>query len=323
MDGRGRLAQSLTRKDGRFLFGNFLSRFSGAALQKFGRVHRLARRWIAPLVELHPPRGAGGIAAAVLLLASAWYGAVKGGHLAEMTAQFHNLCDDLAGAAGLRVSTLTLTGERQLGREDILSQAAITGRTALPCFDAAAARRKLIANPWIAEATVLKLYPGGLRIDIAERAAVALWQKDGAVSVIAADGTVLEPFAAHRFAALPLIVGKGAAFAANDMLTLVGRYPAVRDEVEALVMVAERRWNLRLRNGIDVRLPENDIEAALQTLVRLDREQKVLSRDIVAIDLRQLDRVTVRLSEGAAQAREDAIKELLKDKMPKKKGGSA
>jgi cell division protein FtsQ len=83
-------------------------------------------------------------------------------------------------------------------------------------------------------------------------------------------------------------------------------------------MVADRRWNLRLKNGIDVRLPETNVEQALDRLVALDREKKILSRDILAIDLRLPDRVTVRLSDAAAAAREEA----LKDKK-KKKGGEA
>ena len=74
-----------------------------------------------------------------------------------------------------------------------------------------------------------------------------------------------------------------------------------------------------LKNGIDVRLPEADVEQALDTLVKLDRDNKILSRDIAAIDLRLPDRVTVQLSDEAAAARAEA----LKAKSPKKKGGAA
>jgi cell division protein FtsQ len=68
-----------------------------------------------------------------------------------------------------------------------------------------------------------------------------------------------------------------------------------------------------------IRLPESDVEHALDTLVALDREKKLLSRDITTIDLRLPDRVTVRLSDEAAQARDDA----LKPKAVKRKGGAA
>ena len=139
------------------------------------------------------------------------------------------------------------------------------------------------------------------------------------MSVIADDGTVLEPFVAPSLIRLPLVVGRGAETRAKEFLALLDRYPQLRDLVRAAVLVGERRWNLRLKNGIDVRLPETDVAAALERLVALDREKNLITRDIVAIDLRLPDRVTVRLSDAAAQARADA----LKDKKPKKKGGAA
>jgi cell division protein FtsQ len=99
---------------------------------------------------------------------------------------------------------------------------------------------------------------------------------------------------------------------------LLEPYPALRETVLAAVLVGERRWNLRLKNGIDVELPETDAASALERFVTLDRQKNLVTRDILVIDLRLPDRVTVRLSDAAAQARSDA----LKDK-PKKKGGSA
>jgi cell division protein FtsQ len=100
---------------------------------------------------------------------------------------------------------------------------------------------------------------------------------------------------------------------------VIARYPAIRDQMRASILIAERRWNLRLKNGIDVRLPEDGFERALETLAGLDRDKKLLSRDITAVDLRLPDRASVRLSDAAAQARE----EMLKKKFPKKKGGDA
>jgi cell division protein FtsQ len=138
------------------------------------------------------------------------------------------------------------------------------------------------------------------------------------VSVIAEDGAVLEPWVSRRFAALPLVVGKGAESRAKDFLLLLSRYPQVRSAVRAIVYVGERRWNLRLNDGLDVRLPEQGLEEALALLSKLDQEDHLFSRDITAIDLRLPDRITVRLSDDAAKARED----LLKDKKTTKRKGS-
>ena len=87
----------------------------------------------------------------------------------------------------------------------------------------------------------------------------------------------------------------------------------------ASVLIGERRWNLRLKNGVNVRLPEAGVARALDQLAALDREKNLLARDISLVDLRLPDRVTLRLSESVAQAREEA----LKAKRSKPKGGSA
>jgi cell division protein FtsQ len=198
----------------------------------------------------------------------------------------------------------------------VLTTAGVTGRASLLFLDADTARERLMANPWIADAAVLKLYPDRLQITITERQAFALWQEDGRVSVIAADGTVLEPFVEDRYLGLPLVVGRGAEQQAKDFLAIVARYPDIGAVLHASVLIAQRRWNLRLNNGIDVRLPEGNVAQALDRLVTLDREKKLLSRDIVAVDLRLPDRVSVRLSDAATQARDNA----LKDKKKKKAG---
>jgi cell division protein FtsQ len=280
-------------------------------------IGRLLHRALQPLADFHLPRGAGAAASALLVGGSLIYGTVAGGHVSLVNEQIEALRDAAANAAGFNIASIALTGEKQVSREDVLTAAGITGRTSLLFLDADSARRKLKANPWISEATVLKLYPDRLQIGITERQAFALWQKNGQLSVIAEDGTVLEPYVARRFTGLPLVVGPGARERAKEILALIDRHPEISPSVAAAVLVAQRRWNLRLKNGLDIRLPETDVDNALATLVNLDREKKLLSRDITAIDLRLPDRVTVRLSDEAAQARED----LLKPKS-KRKGGA-
>jgi cell division protein FtsQ len=335
MDGGGRLDQSLTRSGpglevtaadqaGTSLDAPHLPRAHNAVRR--GRTDRLAwltsyrrlmARWALRSVKLPPP-GIGIAASILLLVATLGYGAVAGGHVAEVGDWLKNARDEVANTAGFRIAAIALSGQKEVSREDILTTAGVTAHTSLLFLDAVAARTRLLANPWIADAAVLKLYPDRLQITVTERQAFALWQKDGRVSVIAADGTVLETLVENRYVGLPLVVGRGAQRQAKDFLTILDRYPDIRSVLRASVLVAERRWNLRLNNGIDVRLPEANVEQALDRLVALDHEKKLLSRDIVAVDLRLADRVTVRLSDAAAQARDEANKD-----KKKKKGGDA
>lgn len=265
------------------------------------------------------PRGIGLAATAVVLVGAVVLGVAKGNHADDVLGALSNTRNAAANSVGFRITSVAITGRKQLTQDEILAVGGVNGRSSLLFLDAAAVRDKLKADPWIGDATVRKLYPGELQIDVTERTPYALWQENGRVSVIAEDGTVLEPYVARRFVSLPLVVGKGAETRARDFLTLLGQYPRVRSAVKAIVFVGERRWNLRLADGIDVRLPEQDVEKALAALTRYDKEDNLFSRDITAIDMRLPDRLTVRLSEDAAKARDD----LFKDKKSKKKAGDA
>jgi cell division protein FtsQ len=115
-----------------------------------------------------------------------------------------------------------------------------------------------------------------------------------------------------------MVVGAGADVKARQFLAIIDGFPAIRDQLQASILVADRRWNLRLKNGINIRLPEEDIATALTTLLALDRDKKLLSRDIDVVDLRLPDRVTVRLSDDAYNARAEVLKP-----KPKRKAGDA
>ncbi len=127
--------------------------------------------------------------------------------------------------------------------------------------------------------------------------------------VISADGKVIVDHLDARFQHLPLLVGRGAEDRAREIVGLLNDHPDVAKAVRAAVLVAERRWTLVLKNGIDVRLPDTDLDRAMVDLARLDAERRIMTRDVAVIDMRVPDRVSVRLSEDAMKAHEAALKE--------------
>jgi cell division protein FtsQ len=325
MDGAGRLARSLRSLGPQ---ADLKAAAIGAAIllrERLGlnraaakpSLERAPPHWLIALFERHLPNRAGVAATVLILLGSAGFGIVKGGHVEELTSALSDTRNAIANSAGFRITAVAINGRKQLTQDEVLGIGGVNGRSSLLFLDAAAVRDKLKANPWIAEATVLKLYPGQLQIDITERSAFALWQQAGRLSVIADDGAVLEPYLSRRFLSLPLVVGKGAETRARDFLALLARYPQVHTATRAVIFVGERRWNLRLKDGLDIRLPENDVGNALAALSKLDKEERLFSRDIVAVDMRLPDRLTVQLSEDSAKAREELFKK------SKKKAGDA
>lgn len=248
------------------------------------------------------------------------YGVVLGGHVEEAREFVVDIGDAAANVAGFKVKQVNLSGQNHVTPQEILATAGIKSTTSILFVDADATRAELEALPWIASASVRKIYPDRIDIAIVEREAYALWQINGQIRVIARDGMPIAPYSDDpRYVNLPIVVGEGAQKRVVEIVETLARVPALRDQVRAAILVADRRWTLKLRNGIDVRLPEDGLDKALLQLADLDREKRLLTRDITIVDLRLPDRVVVRLSDAAADAR----MQMLKAKAKAKKGGPA
>jgi cell division protein FtsQ len=133
---------------------------------------------------------------------------------------------------------------------------------------------------------------------------------------VSVDGTVIDGLRDTRYLKLPHVVGPGARLRVKEYVEILENVPEFRSQIRAGVLVSERRWNLKLNNGVEVKLPEAAPADALRQLVKLDKESQVLAKDIIAVDLRIPGRVAFRLSEEAATARIDDFAK----RLPKIKG---
>src|SRR5579875_3739476 len=141
--------------------------------------------------------------------------------------------DIIAKALGFSIKAVTISGERELKEQDLLAVAEISPRNSLLFLDAAKIRERLQRLPLVKEAVVTKLYPDRLLIEIEERQPFALWQCDGNVQIVAADGVPLAAMRDQRFIHLPLVVGPGANERLNQYLALFDAAGGLREHIVA------------------------------------------------------------------------------------------
>ena len=239
-------------------------------------------------------RSAIGFAAAVALTGiaglgvSGWFGrqverAVQGAY--AMTAE-----------AGLAVQDVLVVGRARTDRDEILGALGVERGAPILGFDPHAAKARLEKLPWVRQVIVERRLPGLLFVELQEREPMAIWQLKGKLAVIDREGNVIAGAKVSRFAELPLVVGEDAPEHAADLLHIIESEPDLGGLVKAAIRVGGRRWNLRLRGGIDVALPEADSAAAWAQLAGIERSQGLLKRDVSMIDLRLPDRLIVRTS---------------------------
>ena len=207
----------------------------------------------------------------------------------------------LGAKAGLTVREIDVALEGGRNTPEELLRTAIGVRRGDPTlgFSPQGARERLETIAWVESARVERLLPGTIRVVVKERQPFALWQRDNRFAVIDAGGRVLTTENAVRFTGLPLVVGAGAEQGAAPMIALLRGAAEVDERVQALVRVGERRWNLKLRNGTDVMLPEGHEAAAVARLAELQASKALLDRPLAAIDMRQGDKLVLRPPPGA------------------------
>jgi cell division protein FtsQ len=210
---------------------------------------------------------------------------------------------------GFEVKALHLQGASPAAHDEIIAAAAIRRDQPILTLDLDAIRKRVEAIGWVEEARVVRLLPDTMVIYVKEQAPAAVWQQDGVLHVIDAQGKIINEADPARYPQLPFLVGAGANEAAGlnlsdgtDILSLIKARPRLAERLEALVRVDGRRWDLRLKDGAIVQLPAVGEDSALIQLDQLDHDQRVLELGFERIDLRTPEMVVVRRRETPAAA---------------------
>jgi cell division protein FtsQ len=206
----------------------------------------------------------------------------------------------VTGELGLVVDNIEVEGRTTTDIATILAALGAHAGTPILAVSPTRAKEQLEALPWVRSASIERRLPGTLHVRLVERKPLAVWQHDGKQELIDRDGTVIPVTDLSRFAKLPTVVGGDEArHGAASLIELLANEPDLAARVTAIVLVGDRRWNLRVDNAIDVLLPEDDAAGAWTKLARLERTNQVLQRDVQTVDMRLPDRLVMRVSDPA------------------------
>jgi len=199
-----------------------------------------------------------------------------------------------SGSLGFSVEDVLVVGRSQTERDTLLEAVKLARGAPILAYDLEAARRRIEVLPWIRTASVERMLPNTILLNIEERQPLALWQKKGRFHLIDNEGEVILKKGLERFSDLIVVVGEDAPEFTAGLLAVLHTQPSLMDKVESAVRVGGRRWNIRLRGGIDVRLPAENETAAWNRLAEYENSHGVLARDVRILDLRLPDRLIVR-----------------------------
>jgi cell division protein FtsQ len=205
------------------------------------------------------------------------------------------------GFTGMRIAHVVIQGRENTPEPLLLAALGVETGSPILGFSVEAARLRIQDLTWVEEATVERRLPDTVVVALKEKRPFAIWQNQNKYVLIDRAGQIVANQDAGRFKdKLPMVVGPGAPAGAAILLTLLDKYPTLAVRIVAAVRVGERRWDLHLKNGIDVMLPEGHEAEALDRLMVLHQDHALLDRPLAAIDMRLPDRLVARPRADAA-----------------------
>ncbi|MGE0416759.1 MAG: cell division protein FtsQ/DivIB [Acetobacteraceae bacterium] len=251
---------------------------------KWKLVLRRQRRLVRPVAWL-------AFSALVLLLG---YGLVRSAAPDSTVVSMRERVGGMAGLAGLRVTNVVIEGRANTPEPLLRAALGVNKGEPILGFSIEQARKRIESLTWVEHATVERRLPGTVVVFLQERRPFAIWQNHGRFQLIDRAGQVVDNQDVALFKHLPLVVGEGAPLGAAELLDVLREKSDLNTRVVAAVRVAHRRWNLRMKNGADVMLPEGHEAEAIERLIQLQATQAILDRPLSVIDLRLPDRLVVR-----------------------------
>lgn len=244
------------------------------------------KRLLRPVIGLVLLAGIGGVAYLAL-------------PLPVIQQQIAPLRDKLLGTSALRVTSIRIDGANLTSDSAIRAALNIAVGDPVLNFNVSHAREMLTAMPFVDHVSVERHLSGEIDVHITERPPYAVWQHQGHFILIDRQGQKVPDQGtndkdATAFAKLPLVVGDGANENAAALIDVLLQEPDVKSRVTAAVRVSDRRWNLSLKDGATVLLPEGEEAPAIHRLARLNASTQLLDRPVVLIDMRLPDRLTIR-----------------------------
>jgi cell division protein FtsQ len=215
----------------------------------------------------------------------------------DLPAKAMNAAGEAVGEAGLRVRAYEITGLNRMARKPVDAIVASQVGRAQPLVDVQGIREQLLAFGWVKDARVSRRLPDTLVIDIVEREPAALWQDRQRLTLVDAEGVVLDRVRVDQMPDLPLLIGTGANRRTQDLRQLIDAVPTLKPQLASASWVGQRRWDLAFQSGETVALPEGAAAArrALVKFANIDKSAGLLGRGLKRFDLRVPGKMIVRL----------------------------
>ena len=220
-----------------------------------------------------------------------------------ITHQFHTL----SAQSGFQLKQIAVTGRENTDATKLRKLIHVEQGQSIFALDLDRLHKDILMLPWVKSAALRRAWPDRLNIHLTEHTATAIWQYDGQAYLLDENADIIHSPLREEFSKLPVMIGKDAPAHTKKLLELIDAEPLVKSEFDSAKRLGDRRWDVVLKNGIILKLPEDDMEFALARIADAQKKYLIFSKEILSLDARFSDRLIVKASSGAASRLSDML----------------
>ena len=195
------------------------------------------------------------------------------------------------------LQNIYVTGNNNLQKEDILKIINVKEYKTIFDVNLLTIHNHLLMNKWVEAVKIERTLPNSIKIKIIEKKPIAIWQTKLGNKLIIKDGSIISNANIATFKNhLPIITGKSANTNAYLMLQILKKNPDLYNNIWSISYINKRRWNVHLKQGLIVLLPEKDVHATWTKIDFLQKKYKILNIGLTEIDIRNQDHIFAKIN---------------------------
>lgn len=198
--------------------------------------------------------------------------------------------------AGFKLEDVIVEGRIRTDKDKILKNLDLERNKPLFSINLGEAKNKLESFTWIKAARIERKLPHTIIIRLSEKEPIALWTHQSKTYLVDKGGSLVELQDTQKYKELLRISGRHAPKHVGDLLTLLEEFPDLKTRITGAIHLRASRWDLRLDDKVDVKLPETNTSKALAYLLDLEQNHRLTEREIVTIDMRLPGQLILRLT---------------------------
>ena len=222
-------------------------------------------------------------------------------------ALYHTIGFVLASDA-LTVTRITVQGNQRMSRGEVLGLLDGLSGTSIVLTDLESWRQRLLMSPWVADASIRRMFPGTLAVVVEERQPIGIGRIKGTLYLIDKTGTVIDEFGPnYADLDLPIVDGlspkgeedqsmdRARAALAGRLMSELARRPKLAGQVSQIDVSDSRNAIVLLKGDTALlRVGDERFTERLQSYLDLMPALRERIPDIDYVDLRFDERVYVR-----------------------------